>query len=186
MEGLQAGRQEGVKELADLWEYVKHLEDQLHKVGSWRVAKVTQARVEDSSTIREQTVRTQVRGSIPGCPASATYTPAPVQSQIRSDKSKCAAVRHSGCTDPWGSISRRRGCHFRSRIHTSQSNFHSRITGYVRYTIPPLRPTFVTDFMSSSLSFPARLFSRIFDRDKGVATREGGTWSSGLRVPGIL
>jgi hypothetical protein len=34
MEGLQARCQEGVKELKDLWKYVKHLEDQLHKVGS--------------------------------------------------------------------------------------------------------------------------------------------------------
>jgi len=57
MEGLQAGRQEGAKELADLREYVKHLEDRLHKEGSWWVAKVTQARTEDGSTIREK-VRT--------------------------------------------------------------------------------------------------------------------------------
>jgi hypothetical protein len=41
IDGLRVGRQEAEKELADLREYVKDLEDQLHKEGNWHVAKVT-------------------------------------------------------------------------------------------------------------------------------------------------
>ena len=83
VDGLWAGHQEAEKGLVDLWQYVKDLEDQLHKKGSWQVAKVMQIRREDSSTIQKQRVRTsqQVQSSIPGCPASAvvtTYAPAPI------------------------------------------------------------------------------------------------------------
>jgi hypothetical protein len=52
--------------------------------------------------------------------------------------------------------------------------------------IPLLRPTFVTDLVSSSLLFPARLFSCIWDHDKGITMREGGTCGGGSRVLGSV
>jgi len=188
IDGLRAGRQEAEKELADLREYVKDLEDRLHKEGNWRVAKVTQARREDNSNVREQRVEARpIRNITPAARRvvkSLASAPVPPPIHIREVSRDTDNSRYRR-SNPWGSISRRRGRHFRSRIHTKQSNFRSPNTGYIRYIIPPLRPTLVTDFMSSSLSLPARLFSCIWDRDEGVATREGGTCVSGSRVPGI-
>jgi hypothetical protein len=191
--GLQAGRRAVEEKLIDLQNYVRQLEDQLHREGNWRVAKVTKPlpnRTDDLDEIRQQRVNTQqVRHNIPAHPVHAVYgviacAPAPVPSRMHLERSKGNAAQQLNRSNPWGSISRRRGRHFRSRVHTSQSDFHLQNTNRTRYIIPPLRP--VTDFVSSSLSFPARLFSRFWDRDEGVATREGGTWVSGLRVPGIL
>jgi hypothetical protein len=183
-EGLQTGRREVEKELADLRGCVKQLEEKLRKEGNWRI---TQAR-DDNTNVREQGLEARpirnvtlaahgvVKSLVP------TSIPLPIHStnirEVNQDTHYCRS-------NPWGSISRRRGRNFRSRIHTAQSNFRSPNTGYIQYTIPPLRPTFMTDLVSSSLSFPARLFSRFFDRDEGVAMREGGTCGSGSRVPGI-
>ena len=60
---------------------------------------------------------------------------------------------------PWASISQWWGCHFQSCIHTLQSDFWSPNTGYILYIISWLH---MTDHMSSSLSFPACLFSCVF------------------------
>jgi hypothetical protein len=181
-DGLRAGRQSVEKKLIDLQKYVGQLEGQLRKEGNWRVTMVTKSQSDDFGAVREQRVNTQqqIRNSIPR-PVVAFAAPTLVTPPIRSANTRNVSHLHS---NPWGSISRRRCRHFRSRIHASQSDFHLQNTNHTRYIIPPLRP--VTDFMSSSLSFPARLFSRFWDRDEGVATREGGTWVSGLRVPGIL
>ena len=199
-DGLQAGRQEVEKELVDLRSYVKQLEVQLHKEGNWRVARVTRMRGKDhigqrgdmmrsSANIRKQPVEPQhIRGCTSGHSAGGVVKsplPVPVPSPICSANSRDLNNLHYGHSNPWGSISRRRGRHFRSRTCTSQSSFRSQDT-YIRYTIPPLRPRFVTDLVSSSLSFPTRLFSHFFDRDEGVAMREGGTWGSGSEVSGIL
>ena len=192
-EGLQKGRRDAEKELGDLREYVGQLEGQLRKESSWRMTRVTNGtttRSRDHENLGERAVNTvQVQRCTPGCPASRadTFTePAPIPTAYVSMKSTEINHFRANQLNPWASISRRRGRHFRSRIRSPKPNSHSQTTGYTRYTIPPLRPTFVTDFVSSSLSFPARLFSCFWDRDEGVATREGGTWVSGSRVPGIL
>jgi hypothetical protein len=188
-EGLQTGRQEVERELANLQGYVKQLEDQLRKEGNWRVAKVTQARRDDDSNVREQRVKARpIRNITAAHRVVKSLTPAaiplPILSTNTREVNRNTNNSHYCHPNPWGSISRRRGRRFRC-IRTSQSNFRSPNTSYIQYIIPPLRPTFTTDLMSSSLSFPARLFSRIFHRDEGVAMRKGGTWSSGSRVPGI-
>ena len=77
------------------------------------------------------------------------------------------------CSNPWSSISWRWHCHFQSRTHAPQLDFSLRNTSYIQYTIPPLCPTFIPDLVSSSLSFPTHLFSRLWDHDEGIATREG-------------
>jgi hypothetical protein len=193
VEGLQKGRRDAEKELADLREYVGQLEGQLRKESNWRMTRVTNGtttRSCDHENLGERAVNTvQVQRCTPGRPASRAVTftePTPIPTAYVSMKS--ADINHfrANRLNPWASISRRRGRHFRSRIHSSQPNLHSRATDYIRYTIPPLRSTFVTDLVSSSLSFPVRLFSRIWDRDEGVAMRDGGTCGSGSRVPGIL
>jgi hypothetical protein len=190
IDGLRAGHQEAEKELVDLREYVKDLEDRLHKEGNWRVAKVTQARREDNNNVREQRAEARpIRNITPAaCRVVKSLAPAAIPPLIHSMNIQVNQNINDSRyhrSNPWGSISRRRGRHFRSRICTSQSNFRSRNTGYTQYTIPPLRLMFATDLVSSSLSFPVRFFSRFFHRDEGVATREGGTCVSGSRVPGI-
>ena len=183
-EGLQMGHQEVEKELADLRGRVKQLEEKLHKEGNWRVM---QARRDNNTNVREQglEVRPIRNVTLAAHGVVKSLVPAPIPPPIHSmniqEVNQDTHYRHS---NPWGSISRRQGRHFGSRIHTAQSNFWSPNTGYIRYTIPPLRPTFMTDLVSSSLSFPARLFSHIWDRDEGVAMREGSTCGSGLRVLG--
>jgi hypothetical protein len=195
-EGLQTGRQEVEKELADLRGCVKRLEEKLQKEGNWRVAKVTQVRRDDNTNVREQGLETRpirnVTLAAHGVVKSIVPVPIPLpihlmntQEVIRNVNQNTNDSRYCH-PNPWGSISRRRGRHFRSCIRTSQSNFRSPNKDYIWYTIPPLRPTSMTGLVSSSLSFPARLFSRIWDRDEGVAMREGGTCGSGSRVPGIL
>ena len=57
---------------------------------------------------------------------------------------------------------------------------------YIQYTIPPLCPMFVTGLVSSSLLFPALLFSYIWDCNEGVTTRKGSTCGSGSRVLGSV
>jgi hypothetical protein len=66
-EGLQTGCQEVERELADLRGYVKQLEGQLHKEGNWRVAKVTQARREDTINVRQQHPWVYLKGLSYGC-----------------------------------------------------------------------------------------------------------------------
>ena len=188
IDGLWAGHQEAEKELADLREYVKDLEDRLHKEGNWRVAKVMQARREDNNNVREQ--RVEVRpiqnitpaacGVVKSLVPAAIPPPHSMNIQVNQNTNDSRYYR----SNPWGSISQRWGCHFRSRICTPQSNFWSRNT-YTQYTIPPLHLMFATGLVSFSLSFPARFFSRFFHRDKGITTREGGTCISGSRVLGI-
>jgi hypothetical protein len=184
----KAGRQEVEKELVDLRKYVKQLEDQLHKQGNWRITKVTRTRREDSTYFRQQRQQIPSRTITPGRRLNGMVTslvpaPIPVPSPIHTTNHRDVNNLCYGRSNPWGSISRRRGRHFRSR--TFQPDLRSPNTSYIRYTIPPLRPTFVTDLVSSSLSFPARLFSRFFDRDEGVAMRDGGTCGSDSegRVP---
>jgi hypothetical protein len=180
-EGLQKGRRDTEKELENLKGYVEQLESQLHKEGNWRVTMVTKSQSDDFGAVREQRVNTQQQISIPRSVA-AFAAPTLVAPPIRSANTRDISRLHS---NPWGSISRRRGRHFRSRNRTSQSDFHSQNSSRTRYIIPPLRPTLASKIVSSSLSFPARLFSRFFDRDEGVAMREGGTWSSSSGVPEI-
>jgi hypothetical protein len=192
-DGLRAGRRSVEKKLMDLQKYVGQLEGQLHKEGNWRTTRVsngTTTRSHDRENPGKRAVNTvQVQRCTPSHPASRAVTftePTPVPTASISTASTNIEHFHTNHSSPWASISRRRGRHFRSRIHSSKPDSHSQVTDYTRYTIPPLRPTFVTDFVSSSLAFPVRLFSRIWDRDEGVAMRDGGTCGSGLRVPGIL
>ena len=163
-EGLQKGRRDTEKELENLKGYVEQLESQLRKEGNWRVTMVTKSQSDDFSAVCEQRVNTQqqIRNSIPR-PVVAFAAPTLVTPPIRSANTRDVSRLHS---NPWGSISRRRGRRFRSR--TSYSGSHSQNTSHTQYIIPPLRPTLtpVTDFVSSSLSFPARLFSRFL-----IATR---------------
>ena len=178
---MQAGRQGVEKELADLWQYVEQLEGQLCREGNWRVPMVTKSQLDDNfNAVRKQRVKThsQVRDSMPACPAIKTGTfaaPVPVLPPTRLPNTRDL---HS---NPWGSISRQRRHHFRSRIRTSQSDFHSQNTGHTRYVIPPLHSKFITNLATSSMSFPACAFSRFFGSDEGVAMRDGGTCGSGSR-----
>jgi len=191
-EGLQTGRQEVEKELADLRGCVKRLEEKLHKEGNWCVAKVTQARRDDNTNVREQGLEAKLIQNVTlaahgGVVKSLVPVPIPLPIHSMNNREVNRDVNRNAneCRpNPWGSISRRRGRRFRSCIRTSHSNFRSPNKDYIQYTIPPLRPTFVTGLVSSSLSFPVRLFSRIWDRDEGVAMRKGGTCGSGLRVLG--
>jgi hypothetical protein len=182
-EGLQKGRRDTEKELENLKGYVEQLESRLHREGNWRVPMVTKSRSDDDVDAVRERVKThsQVRDSIPDCPAIKAVTfaaPAPVLPPTRSPNTRDISCLHS---NPWGSISRRRRRHFRSRVCTSQFDFHSQNTGHIRYVIPPLHSKLTTDLATSSMSFPARAFSRFFGSDEGVAMRDGGTCGSGSR-----
>ena len=186
---MQAGHQEVEKELAGLREYVEQLEGQLHREGNSPVCMVTKSRSDDNfNAVRERRVNMylQVRDSIPDLPAIKVVgfaAPAPVPPPICSLNTRDISCLY---LNPWGSISRQWRHNFQSWICTSQSDFHSQDTGHTRYVIPPLRPTPVTDLVSSSLAFSVHLFSRLFGSDKGVAMWDGGTCGSGSEVSGIL
>src|SRR5882762_2452755 len=140
-EGLQTGHQEVERELADLRGHVKWLEEKLHKEGNWRVAKVTQARRDDNTNVREQCVEARpIRNITPAARRVVkSLAPALIPQAIHSTNSQEVNQGTNYChSNPWGSIARRQGRHFRSRIHTSRPNFHSRDTSSVRYIIPPL------------------------------------------------
>jgi hypothetical protein len=183
-EGLQKGHWD-TKELANLKCYVEQLKGQLWKEGNWWVTMVMKSQSDDFGVVCKQRVNTQqqIRSSIP-CPVVASAAPTLVAPPICPTNTRVVSHLHS---NPWGSISWRWGHHFQSHNCTLQSNFHSQNSNSncTQYIIPPLRPTLASKIVSSSLSFPAHLFSRFFDHNEGVTMREGGTWSSSSGVPEI-
>jgi hypothetical protein len=106
-ERLQKRRRDTEKELENLKGYVEKLESQLHKEGNWWVTMVTKSQSDDFSTVHEQKVNTQQQISIPHS-VVAFAAPTFVAPPIHSANTRDISHLHS---NPWGSISRRQGCH---------------------------------------------------------------------------